>query len=95
MAATPPVTNDTAAEQFEIRTDGGTALLRYRRQGNALDLLHTEVPAAFEGQGYGAALARSALDYARAERLKVIPSCPFVARYLERHREYADLVAAD
>jgi hypothetical protein len=93
MPDTFAVTHDPAASQFEIRTDSGTALLRYARRGANLDLLHTEVPDALEGHGYGAALAKAALDYAEAEEMKVIPSCPFVAAYLKRHPERAGLVA--
>jgi predicted GNAT family acetyltransferase len=92
MASAPNVTNNTAAGQFEIRTDAGVALLKYVPSGSSLDLVHTEVPAALEGQGYGAALAAAALDYARSQHLTVVPTCPFVQTYLRRHKEYADLV---
>jgi predicted GNAT family acetyltransferase len=57
--------------------------------------MHTRVPGELEGQGYGGALAKAALDYARANGLKVIPTCPFVSAYLRRHKEYADLVQRD
>jgi predicted GNAT family acetyltransferase len=87
------VTHEPAARRFQIRTESGTAVLKYVHHGADLELLHTEVPDALEGRGYGAALARAALDYARRERLKVIPTCPFVSSYLKRHPEDADLVA--
>ena len=86
------VSHDPARGRFEIRTDAGTALLAYERQGDVLEMTHTEVPDAAEGQGYGASLAEAALDFARREGMQVIPSCPFVAAYIERHRGYADLV---
>jgi predicted GNAT family acetyltransferase len=89
------VTHNPAAGRFEIRTESGTARLNYAHAGEDLDLLHTEVPDALEGRGYGSALARAALDYARRERIHVIPSCPFVADYLARHPEDAALVAHD
>ena len=41
----------------------------------------------------GAALATSALDYARREGMRIIPSCPYVKAYIDRHPEYEDLVA--
>ena len=91
MAESPTVVNNPAAGQFEIRTDGGIAVLTYVQRGDALDLVHTRVPHALEGKGYGGALAKAALDYARAMGLKVIPTCPFVSMYLRRHKEYADL----
>jgi predicted GNAT family acetyltransferase len=92
MAESPTVVHNPAAGQFEIRTDAGVAVLKYVQRGDALDLMHTRVPSELEGRGYGAALARAALDYARAQGLKIIPTCPFVSAYLRRHREYGDLV---
>ena len=89
------VTHNPAAGRFEIRTEAGTAQLTYAHEGEDLDLVHTDVPEALEGQGYGSALVRAALDYARRERIRVIPSCPFVAGYLARHPEDAELVAHD
>ena len=64
----------------------------YSRQGDALVLIHTEVEPDFEGKGVAAALARTALDEARAAGLRVHPQCPFVARWIARHRDYLDLV---
>ena len=94
MSNPTTVTNNPAAGRFEAHTEHGVAHLRYVARGDVLDLVHTEVPEAAEGQGIGAALARAALDHARSEGMKVIPSCPFVRTYIARHREYADLVAA-
>ncbi len=87
------LSHDPATGRFEIRTDEGTAVLTYLRRGDVLEMVHTEVPGELEGQGYGASLARAALDYARQEGARVIPSCPFVAAYIERHPGYAELVA--
>jgi predicted GNAT family acetyltransferase len=91
---TAPVTNNATAGQFEIQTDAGVAVLKYVSKGQVLELIHTKVPAVLEGKGYGGALAKAALDHARAQGLKVIPTCPFVRAYLRRHPEYEDLVAA-
>jgi uncharacterized protein len=92
MGDAPTVINNTAAGRFEIPTDAGTAVLTYAQRGDVLELTHTRVPAQAEGRGYGAALAKAALEHARAKGLKVIPTCPFVSTYLRRHKEYADLV---
>lgn len=94
MPDTFEVTHDPAAGRFEIRTASGTAHLKYVYRGADMEILHTEVPDALEGHGYGASLARAALDFARREQLKVIPSCPFVSAYIRRHPEDAELVAA-
>ena len=93
MSNPTTVTNNPAAGRFEAPTEHGVAHLRYVARGDVLDLVHTEVPQAAEGQGIGAALAKAALDHAREEGMKVIPSCPFVRTYIKRHGEYADLVA--
>ena len=58
-----------------------------------LTILHTEVPKELNGQGIGSALVRGLLDQARAQGLKVMPLCPFVAAYMDKHPEYADLRA--
>ena len=65
----------------------------YTLSGPTMTIPHTEVRPRFEGQGLGARLARFALDDARERGLRVVPRCPFVAAYIGRHPEYADLVA--
>ena len=87
------VCHNEGESRFEIVTDEGLARLDYLRDGEQLVATHTEVPEALEGGGVGSALARAALDYARAEGLTVLPQCRFVARYIDRHKEYRDLVA--
>jgi uncharacterized protein len=88
-----PVTNNEASSQFEIDVDGQLAYLAYHRFPNGILLQHTEVPSAFEGHGIGGRLAKAALEFARANRLSVIARCPFVAGYVQRHPEYAPLLA--
>jgi len=85
------VVNNEKDRQFEISVDGQTAILKYVPQGNRLNLVHTEVPPALGGRGIAGQLAKAALEYAQSEGLQVIPSCPFVRGYLERHSEYAHL----
>lgn len=74
---------------------GGIATAEYARRGDRMILRHTQVPGEAEGSGVGSALARAALGYARAEGLRVVPRCPFMASYIRRHPEYQDLVAKD
>jgi predicted GNAT family acetyltransferase len=57
-----------------------------------MTLWHTEVPAALRGRGIAATLARSALEYAREEKLKVDVICPMVAGFLRKNPEFDDLV---
>lgn len=65
----------------------------YEQHGEAVVLTHTVVEPAAEGKGVGSALARTALDAARADGLQVVPQCHFMATWIDRHPDYADLVA--
>ena len=88
-------TDNEAAGRYELEADGHVAaVLMYRdRQGRRV-LVHTEVDPAFEGRGLGTTIVRETLDDVRRRGLKIVPLCPFVREYLERHPEDADLVAA-
>lgn len=67
--------------------------LSYARDGSRVTAIHTEVSPAAKGRGIGKALARALLDDARAAGDTVVAKCPFVASYLDKHPEYADLRA--
>jgi predicted GNAT family acetyltransferase len=56
--------------------------------------MHTEIDQAFEGQGLGSRLIGFALDDASRRELAVLPFCPFVRAYIERHPSYLELVPA-
>lgn len=86
------VVNNGAENRFEVRAGDDVAWIDYDRSGNQISLTHTEVPEAFEGKGIGKSLVVAALDFARSEKLEVIPQCGFVASYIQRHPEYLELV---
>jgi len=92
MTASPTVDKNEPASRFEMVTDEGVAVLNYHEGPSHITLVHTEVPKAMEGRGYAGALAKTALEYARAKGIRVIVHCPFVRSYLERHPEYAGLL---
>ncbi|ADL45778.1 MULTISPECIES: GNAT family N-acetyltransferase [Micromonospora] len=88
------VEENTAKRRFEILVDDALAgFTAYTLRGETLVFTHTEVDDQFQGQGVGAALVRGALDQVRARGGRIVPQCPFVASFIERHPEYADLVA--
>ena len=89
------VDDNIAAQRFETTVDGQLAVLEYRIDGTTLVLRHTEVPDALRGHGIAAALAKHALDSARERGMDVVPKCAYVAAWITRHPEYADLVRAD
>lgn len=87
------VTINTDASRYEMRVEGHIAFVTFRRAPDRIMLLHAEVPAELEGRGIGSRLAKATLDAVRAEGLKVVPRCSFIAAYIQRHPEYQDLLA--
>ena len=88
------VTNNEKLHRFELHVDGSLAgFMTYGRHNDALVLIHTEIDDAFEGKGLGSYFAKTVLDGLRAEGTKIVPSCPFVASFIERHPDYEDMVA--
>ncbi len=87
------VKDNPAASRFEMASGGSTAFVEYRRAGERIVLLHTEVPRALSGRGVGSKLVRGTLDVLRGEGVKVVPRCGFVASDVERHPEYRNMVA--
>ena len=79
--------------QFEITVDGRPAgFAAYQRLGKVIAFTHTEVDDSFEGHGLGSRLVSFALDSVREQGLDVLPYCPFVRSWIERHPDYVDLV---
>jgi hypothetical protein len=88
------VINNEEAHRFEANVNGLRALLTYRQFPDGIIFDHTEVPPPLERKGLATKLTRAALDFARANHLRVVPICPFVASYIRRHTEVQDLVSA-
>ena len=87
------IRHEPDARRFVIERAGGTGVITYRElAGRVLDLDHTFVPRALRGGGIASQLAEHALNYAREHGYRVIPSCPFVATFIERHPQHRDLL---
>lgn len=87
------VKNNQAEQEYTLQVDGRTAVAAYQREGGTIVFTHTVVPSEIGHRGVGTRLVRGALDDARDQGLRVVPQCPFVAAYIERHPEYCDLLA--
>jgi predicted GNAT family acetyltransferase len=96
-AALAPITvSDNPSEhRVEVRLgDELGGFVVYRRKPGLVAFIHTEIDPRFEGHGLGSTLIGAVLDAARADGEAVLPFCPFVNAYIERHSEYVDLVPA-
>ena len=92
----PSVVDAPQAGRFEVLVDGEVAgFAEYRRTSSALAFTHTVIDPAFEGRGLGSVLARGALDATREAGSPVLPFCPFIRGYIQRHPAYLDLVPAE
>lgn len=89
-----PITIDLSGGKIELDVSGDVASIAFRIVGSLLAAVHTEVPASLRGKRIGDHLAQALLSYARREGMRVEPHCPFVAAYIKRHAEYADLIAS-
>jgi len=91
------VRNNPTKYRYEVWADGEMAgNTQYALLRGRIAFLHTEVHESFEGMGLGGRLARGALNDARARGMVVVPFCPFIAAYIERHLdEYRDLVTPE
>jgi predicted GNAT family acetyltransferase len=88
------IRHEPDAGRFVARVSGAEAVLAYRRlDATRLDYYHTFVPPALRGRGIASALTDHALRYAMQHGLRIVPSCPFVARHLDRHAELRSVLA--
>lgn len=103
VASITPVTHEHASDlvvrddpdnhRYLLEVDGAVVgLAVYHARGGRYYFVHTEVEPEHEGEGLGSALARGALDDIRARGEKIVPLCPFISAWIERHPEYAELI---
>jgi predicted GNAT family acetyltransferase len=89
-----PVRDNPARRRFEALIDDRVVgVAEYHVAAGEIVFTHTEVDPAHRGTRVAIDLARYALDAARERRLRVVPACSFIARFIRVHREYEDLLA--
>jgi len=87
------VEDDHGAQRYVVYVDGERAgFATYADAPGVRTVIHTEVDPRFEHHGVAGALARAALDDLKARAVRLVPRCPFFARFVASHPEYADLV---
>ena len=96
MTSPEPIVQHLPDEQrYELRRGEAHAILTYQRDETRIVYDHTFVPVEFRGQGVAEKLVRAALADARTENLQVVPQCSYVEKFIARHSEFQDLLAAD
>ncbi|MER6778396.1 MULTISPECIES: GNAT family N-acetyltransferase [unclassified Streptomyces] len=88
----PVVRRVDARHRYEILVDETRAgLTSYRDRDDQRVFFHTEIDDAYAGQGLAAVLVQQALADVRTSGLRIVPVCPYVAKFLTKHLEFADI----
>lgn len=87
------VIHNVVAHRYEAVVDGYLSVCAYELAERRMVFTHTIVPPELRGRGIAEKLVRAALAEARATGRRVVPQCSYVAKFIERHAEYQDLVA--
>ncbi|MEU8618925.1 GNAT family N-acetyltransferase [Streptomyces sp. NPDC048623] len=91
-ATTPVVRRNDDRHRYEILVGEQRAgLTAYRDRDEQRVFFHTEVDEAYAGQGLASLLVEQALTDVRAAGKRIVPVCPYVAKFLKKHDEFADI----
>jgi len=92
---TQTVSHHSEDSRYEIAVDGERAgFAQYVDHDGRRVFFHTVIDDAHSGQGLAGVLVRQALDATREEGLRIVPVCPYVAKYVERHHDWDDSLEA-
>lgn len=79
--------------RFYVEINGKTSELQYKKiDEKTLDYQRTFVPEELREQGIAGKIVKHALEYAKENDYKIIPSCDFVQHYIDQHPEYKGLI---
>lgn len=87
------VKHDEKNRRFYAQVEDHECELKYHQvDEQTLDYFSTYVPDKLRGKGIAGHITNVALQYARDNHYKVVPSCPFVEKYVDNHPEYKSLL---
>jgi predicted GNAT family acetyltransferase len=92
MTTDPDIRDDRDAHRYRLDIEGQTAVVIYNEVAGGLLITETLVPKNLEGRGIASRMARHVLTEARMRGLRILPTCPFFAGFVQKHPEYADVV---
>ena len=95
MADTPPITHERTDHRGAfVMESGGKRLaeMTYTMAGDKAIIDHTTVDDALRGTGAGRKLVEAAVQWARANKVKILPLCPFAKSVFDKTPAYADVL---
>ncbi len=84
-----------AKSRFELDVNGELAVADCITNPKQWTVTHVIVPVALRGNGVASKLASGIVEHARREQGKIVPVCPFMASYFERHPEAKDVLKSE
>jgi hypothetical protein len=87
------VIHEKENERFVIYVEGNEVYVEYTMAANKINLDHTFTHPSLRGKGLAAHVVRAALEFAKENNLKVIPTCSYVQSFIAKNAEYKDLIA--
>ena len=85
------VIHEKENDRFVIYTDDKEAFVEYKMGSNEINLYHTYTHPAQRGKGLAALVVKAALEFAKENKLRVIPTCSYVRSFIEKNNQYKDL----
>ena len=79
--------------RFEWTENGMVVFADYFGRNDSLVIPHVEAPTALRGTGAADRLMAALAEHARAEGLKLVPTCGYAAAWFRRHRDQQDVLA--
>jgi uncharacterized protein len=89
----PEVIHEKENQRFVIYTNGNEVYVEYKMEEKEINLYHTFTHPALRGKGLAAQVVRAAVEFAKENNLKVMPTCSYVQAFIAKNDEYKKLVA--
>ena len=86
-------TVNESQSQFELEINRHIAFLEYYKEGNKIFMTHTEAPEPLRGTGAASKLVALAMQHAKDNNLTVVPLCSYVAKYVNNHPEWHEILS--
>lgn len=86
------VINDKQGSRFVLSVEGNEVYVLYTEDKDTVELYSTYTPPQLRGKGLASVVVKAALEYAKEKKLKVVPACWYVRKFIEENQEYQGLV---
>jgi predicted GNAT family acetyltransferase len=87
------VIHEKENERFVIYVEGNEVYVEYTMRNNIIDLHHTYTHPVLRGKGLAALVVRAAFEFAKENKLRVVPTCSYVQAFLLKNDHYKSLVS--